>query len=290
MGAPLWRGYDEEALNRQLNLRVLTPEHPEIFERWEADSRSVRERLQHRFDAAYGTTPGEKLDFFPAEDKQAPLLVFVHGGYWQGLDKAHYSYVAPAFLDRGIAFASMNYSLAPQARLGTMVEQICRGLTWLHERAGDLGFDRNRVVLSGHSAGGHLATMAAAADWRARGLPQSPLAGCCSISGVYQLEPIRHSYHQPILQLTEEEVAELSPQAKRPQQSLPTLLAVGSQEPDEFRAQQAELAEAWALHNPVKALEVPERHHFNVVDALIEDDQPLRQALLALLHDGRLPE
>ena len=289
MGSPLWRGYDEEALNRQLNLRVLTPEHPQIFKRWEADSRAVRRRLQHRFDVEYGDTPGEKLDFFPTRNRQAPLLVFIHGGYWQGLDKTHYSYFAPAFIEQGVAFASMNYSLAPQARIGTMVEQVRDGLVWLHERAGVLGFDRDRVVVAGHSAGGHLATMAAATDWSAQDLPENLLTGCCSLSGVYQLEPIRHSYHQPILQLTEEEVADLSPQTKRPPQSLPTLLAVGALEPDEFREQQGELAEAWGLHNPVKALEVPQRHHFNVVDALIEDGQPLRQALLALLRDGRLP-
>jgi len=289
MGSVLWRDYDEEGLNKQLNLRLLTPDHPQIFERWEADSQTVRKRLRHRFDVAYGPAPGEKLDFFPTEGKHAPLLVFIHGGYWQGLDKAHYSYFAPAFVEQGIAFASMNYSLAPQARIGTMVEQVRRGLIWLHERAEELGFDRRRVVVTGHSAGGHLAAMAATTDWSALGLPQDLIAGCCSVSGVYQLEPIRHSYHQPILQLTPDEVSELSPHGLRPLPDLPILLGVGVQEPDEFREQQRELAGVWALHNPVKALEVPERHHFNVVDALIEDDQPLRQILLALLRDGQLP-
>jgi len=289
MGTVLWRNYDEEALNKQLNLRALTPEHPRFFERWEADSRAVHESLKHRFDVAYGPAPGEKLDFFPSEDRQSPLLVFVHGGYWQGLDKAHYSYLAPAFVEQGIAFASVNYSLAPQARIGTMVEQVRRCLTWLYDHASDLGFARNRITVSGHSAGGHLAAMASATDWSVLGYPQDLLTGCCSVSGIYQLEPIRHSYHQPILQLTQEEAADLSPQGKQPSPELPIILGVGSQEPDEFRQQQRELAAAWGLHNPVKALEVPERHHFNVVDALIEDDQPLRQALLSLLRDGRLP-
>ncbi|HLS68291.1 MAG TPA: alpha/beta hydrolase [Kiloniellales bacterium] len=289
MGSPLWRHYDERALNEQLNLRIRTPEHPEIFERWEADSRAVRARLAHRFDTAYGEMPGEKLDFFPARDKQAPLLVFIHGGYWQGLDKAHYSYFAPAFVDQGIAFASLNYSLAPQARIGTMVEQVRRALAWLYERAEELGFDRERVVVSGHSAGGHLAAMAVVTDWAALALPPDWIAGCCSLSGVYQLEPIRHSYHQPILKLTQDEVADLSPQLLRPRAQTPTLLAVGALEPEEFREQQRELAEAWGLDNTVVAIEVPERHHFNVVDALIEEDQPLHRALLALLRDRRLP-
>lgn len=289
MGNPLWRAYDEKALNEQLNLRARTPEHPQIFECWERDSQEVRASIPHRFDVAYGEAPGEKLDFFPAKDKQAPLLVFIHGGYWQGLDKAHYSYFAPSFVQQGIAFVSMNYSLAPQARIGTMVEQIRRGLHWLYAKAAELGFDRERVVVSGHSAGGHLATMAAVTDWSAFDLPQDWLAGCCSLSGVYQLEPIRHSYHQPILQLTEEEVATLSPHLLKPRGAIPTILAVGALEPEEFRQQQRELAAAWGLDTPMMAMEVPERHHFNVVDALIEDEQPLRRALLTLLRERRLP-
>lgn len=288
MGNTVWRGYDRAALDEQLNLRVRTPEHPEIFQRWETDSRAVRDSVPHRFDLAYGDSPGEKLDFFPADNPDAPLFAFIHGGYWQSLDKAHYSYFAPAFTREGIAFASINYSLAPETRVETMVAQVRRALAWLHGQAATLGFDPDRLVVSGHSAGGHLATMAAATDWSAQGLPQTLIAGCCSLSGVYQLEPIRQSYHQPVLQISEEEVREFSPQHQRPPRSLPTLLAVGSTEPDEFHAQQRELAEAWGADNPVQAMEVADRHHFDVVDALLQDEQPLRQALLPLLRDGRL--
>lgn len=290
MGETVWRNYDREALDAQLNLRVRTPEHPAIFERWEVDSRAVRARIEHRFDLPYGAAPAEKLDFFPATAKDAPLFVFIHGGYWQGLDKAHYSYFAPAFVDAGIAFVSLNYSLAPGARIGTMVEEVRRALSWLHERAGELGFDPERLVVGGHSAGGHLATMAASTDWSSLGLPATLVAGCCSISGVYQLEPVRQSYHQPVLQLEPAEAMELSPQHLRPALPLPTILAVGAAEPEEFRDQQRELAEAWRVDgNPVMALEVPGRHHFDVVDALIEAEQPLHQALFSLLRDRRLP-
>src|SRR5690625_4450810 len=289
MGAPLWRSYDEQALNEQLNLRARTPEHPEIFARWEAESHAARRRLPHRFDAAYGPSPGERLDFFPAADKNAPLLAFIHGGYWQGLDKGHFSYFAPAFIEKGIAFASINYSLAPQARIGTMVEQVRRALAWLYRGADELGFDRERIVVAGHSAGGHLAAMASLTDWAALDLPRNLIAGCCSVSGVYQLQPIRQSYHQPVLQLSEDEVMRLSPQGLPPPQDIPAILAVGALEPEEFRVQQGELAAVWGLDNAVKALEVPGRHHFDVVDALLEDDQPLRETLLLLLQERSLP-
>lgn len=290
MGDTVWRDYDREALDRQLNLRARTPEHPAIFARWEEDSRAVRARVTHRFDLAYGETPGERLDFFPAARPDAPLFAFIHGGYWQGLDKAHYSYFAPPFAEAGAAFASLNYTLAPDADIETMVAQVRRALAWLHARAGALGFDPARLVVGGHSAGGHLAAMAAATDWAARGLPADLLAGCCSISGVYQLEPIRLSYHQPVLQLSAEEAARLSPQHLRPARPLPTILAVGGTEPEEFHDQQAELAAAWrADGQPLLALEVPGRHHFDVIDALIEPEQPLHAALFGLLRESRLP-
>jgi len=290
MGDTVWRDYDREALDRQLNLRARTPEHPAIFARWEEDSKAVRARVTHRFDLAYGETPGERLDFFPAARPDAPLFAFIHGGYWQGLDKAHYSYFAPAFAETGAAFASLNYSLAPEASIETMVAQVRRALAWLHARAGELGFDPARLVVGGHSAGGHLAAMAAATDWTVQGLPAGLLAGCCSISGVYQLEPIRLSYHQPALQLSAEEAARLSPQHLRPARPLPTILAVGGTEPEEFHDQQAELAAAWrADGQPLLALEVPGRHHFDVIEALIEPAQPLHAALATLLHEGRLP-
>ena len=292
----VFRDYDQAALDRTLNLRARWPEHPQYFQRWADDSAAVRARLAGRLDLAYGTEPAETLDFFPAEGAApAPLLAFIHGGYWQALDKGDYSYMAPAFVDQGVdqgvAFASLNYGLAPATRIGTMIDQVRRALAWLYRNAGDLGIDPARIVVAGHSAGGHLAAMAASTDWPAidPALPAALLAGGCAISGVYDLEPIRLSYHNKLLGIQPDQAAPWSPLANLPDPSWsagapPLLLAVGSEETEEFLRQQAEYAAAWQARGlTVREVDMAGLNHFSAVDALAEPGHALHAAVQQLL-------
>src|SRR3546814_9177156 len=158
--ARIFRDYDQAALTPELNRRGRWPEHVGFFELGSRDSAAVRERLPARLDLAYGDTPAEALDLFPVPGTTAaPLLAFIHGGYWQGLDKGDYSYMAPAFVEAGIAFASLNYLLAPAGSIGAMIDQVRRALAWLYRHAAELGIDSGRIVVAGHSAGGHLVAM-----------------------------------------------------------------------------------------------------------------------------------
>jgi arylformamidase len=118
MNKKLYLDYDQAELDRQLNLRARWPEHPEDLARWAEESDALRRRVAGHLDLAFGASAGEALDLFvPPGVSSAPLLAFIHGGYWQGLDKSDFSYLAPAFLDAGIAFASLNYDLAPQVTI-----------------------------------------------------------------------------------------------------------------------------------------------------------------------------
>lgn len=289
-GVAVFRDYDQAALDRQLNLRARWPDHPQFFSRWARDSAAVRERLPGHLDLAYGDSPAERLDLFPAAGgTPAPLLAFIHGGYWQALDKGDYSYMAPAFNDTGVAFASLNYGLAPATTIGEMIEQVRRALAWLHHHAGDYGIDPARIVVAGHSAGGHLAAMAAATDWPAveAGLPAGLLAGACSISGVYDLEPIRLSYHNQVLHIAPEESVPWSPLHGLPGDAPPLLLAVGSEETGEFLRQHAEYAAAWQGHGlPLVEVDMTGLHHFTAVDALADRGHALHAAMQQLLHRG----
>ena len=279
----LWRDFDRAGLDAELNLRARTPEHADYFARWAAESGEVRQRLSVQEHIAYGTGAGETLDLFLSTETAAPLLIFIHGGYWQSLDKGDFSFLAPAFVERGIAFASLNYSLAPDASIGQMVEEIDRAVAWLRENAARLGLDPARFAISGHSAGGHLACMAFSGDQpRATGHP--PFLFCCSVSGIYQLEPLRHSYQQEVLNLDADSAAALSPQAVIPQGPLgPLLLAVGQEEPGEFVVQQSEHFAAWtAAGHDGRALVMEGRHHFSAVEALSEAGHPLYSAVCDL--------
>jgi len=294
MATAIYRGYDRAQLDAQLNLRARVPEHGAHFARWAESSRAVRDTRPGQLDLAYGDSPGERLDLFAVPglrpgDAGTPLLAFIHGGYWQALDKSDFSYLAPAYLDAGIAFASLNYDLAPGAPIGRMVSQIRSALAWLYANARTYGIDPERIFVSGHSAGGHLAAMTMTAGWcRDRGLPEGLVRGGCALSGIYELTPIRLSYHQEVVGLDADTVATCSPLRLAPAGRGELICAVGGLETDEFLAQQAELATAWrSAGQRVSVLELPGRNHFTAVDALAEPDHSLFAAVLDLALDGR---
>ena len=286
MTAKLWRDWDQEGLDKQLNLRARWPKHPEYFHAWATASQLVRERLPRKLDVAYGPTAGQKLDFFPAAGPgPAPLLVFIHGGYWQALDKSDFSYLAPPFVEDGIAFAAPNYDLAPGISLTTMVRQIERAVAWLALHAAELGCDARHLVLAGHSAGGHLAliTMIREAIAAADGGPPPLASAGCAISGVYDLVPIRRSYHQQVVRFTERETQALSPLRHQPPSLAPLVVAVGELETEEFLLQQDALVAQWrALGLPVEAQRLADDNHFEAVDALGERDHALHTAVRRL--------
>lgn len=294
MAQPLYRGMDRAEIDRQLNLRARWPEHVEYFARWARDSAAARGRLNGRLDLAYGPSPGQRLDLFPsaraAVDRPAPLLAFIHGGYWQSLDKGDFSYLAPAFVEAGIAFASLNYDLAPAVGVPEIVRQIRAALAWLHRNAAVHGADPARIFVAGHSAGGHLAVMALLADWPALGvdLPADLVKGACSVSGVYELEPLRLSYHQDVLGLDPAAVETMSPLRRIPAGAGPLVCAVGRQETEEFLRQQAELVAAWrAAGLDARVVDLPDRQHFSAIDALGEPDHALFATVRDLVSDAQ---
>lgn len=271
-----YREMDQAEIDRQLNLRARWPEHGQYFERWASDSAAARARLEGHLDLAYGEAKGETLDLFPdpARSEPTPLLVFIHGGYWQGLDKGDFSYLAPPFVEAGIAFASVNYDLAPKVGVGDIVVQVLAAIAWLAEAAPAHGIDPERIFVAGHSAGGHLAAVAMGAE---------PVKGGCSISGIYELEVMRLSYHQKVLNLDLETVRARSPLRNLPERAGPLICAVGSEETEEFLRQQDEMVTAWRGQGlDARVVDLPGRNHFSAVDALGDTSHPLFAAVREL--------
>jgi len=289
----LYRGMDRAEIDRQLNLRARWPDYELTFDRWAKASAAARDRIGGLLDLAYGETGGQSLDLFLPENGASggprgnlarhPLLVFIHGGYWQSLDKGDFSYLAPPFLEAGIAFASVNYDLAPYVGLGEIVAQVRRAIVWLTHAGGAYGLDVERLYVAGHSAGGHLAAMALLTDWaeiEGGGAVVRPVKGACAVSGIYELEPLRRSYHQEILRLDPATIAAMSPARLLPKTSGPLILAVGAEETAEFLLQQAELAAAWKDRGlPVRVVDLPGRNHFSAADALGMAGHPLFAAV-----------
>jgi arylformamidase len=279
---------DIELLEREYNARAAIPEHPEIFARWAEQGAAMRRRRAGLIDMPYGNDPGERLDFFPTPMAGAPLLVFIHGGYWRSLDKFDFSWIAPLFLDSGVAVAFTNYGLAPRVAVEEIVRQQIRALAWLYARADDLGFDRRRIVVAGHSAGGHLTAMMMAVLWPRvdPALPPDLVKGGLAISGLFDLEPlVPLPFINNDLSLDRAAARKVSPLHLPPASEAPLVTAVGARESGEFKRQSAEIRRAWPA-NTREHLEVAGANHLTVCDALADAGAPLFAAALALVRSA----
>tara|TARA_Y100001970_G_scaffold294356_1_gene451391 strand:- start:1938 stop:2810 length:873 start_codon:yes stop_codon:yes gene_type:complete len=286
----IYKGYDREGLDRQYDLRSLWPDVPAVIDRRENESARVRERINGRLDIAYGESAGERLDIFPPSNSRngGPALIYIHGGYWQLSDKNDTTYIAPAFLDAGINFITLNYTLAPAATLDDMVRQCRQAVAWIWHHAAEIGINRDRLHLAGHSAGGHLTAMMLATDWTKfdRGLPPDPIAGACALSGLYDLEPIRLCFVNDVLGLEADAVIRNSPLYLDPLLNIPVILSVGENETDEFKRHQKELFSAWSAKGlAVEQILAPDCHHYTIVEHFGDPNGELHRAMIEMMRE-----
>lgn len=282
--------WNPQWLDRMYNNRLLVPDHAAHFTRWAKGSESARQMLACALDLPYGDSPGETLDIFPASNSGlacgAPVLVFIHGGYWRALDKADHSFIAPVFTRAGVCVVVPNYALCPAVTIVQIVQQMVRALAWTWRRIADYGGDPRRVTVAGHSAGGHLAAMLLASDWKSHGsdLPQGLVRNALSISGLYDLEPIRRTPFLKDLNLTPEQVKQASP-ALLPGPTQGTLHSVaGDDESEEFLRQNLLIQQTWGLDTVPVCESLPGLNHFSVLEALVEPEHRLHRLALELLR------
>jgi arylformamidase len=242
---------------------------------------------------AYGPTDAERLRLFPAGGSRgAPLHVFVHGGYWQELSKEESCFAAADFVTRGAAFAALGYGLAPHYSLDEIVAMVRSGVLWLYENAYALGVDPSRIFLSGSSAGAHLVAMCLLSDWLPASLPPPRVVcGATLLSGIYDLEPLRHTYVGEAIGLTAAQAARNSPIRHLRGPFPPLIIARGGNETPAFADQQDRFAAALsALGASVTDLVIGPRNHFDLPFELADPASPLGRATLAGMHLDQLSE
>ena len=270
----------------QYNARAAIPDHPQIFSRWQTDSALARRTHAGVLDIAFGESDGERLDFFPTTKRDAPLLVFIHGGWWRSLDKSDFTFVVPPFLAAGCNVALTNYTLAPHASLEEITRQQLRALAWLYRNADQYEFNRENIIVAGHSAGAHLAAMMMAAQWPVFGddLPADLIKAGILMSGLYDLDPIRYAEFVNVdLKITPENALHLSPGFMPLSHGIPFITAVGDEESDEFKRQTAHLSNNWQSSH-IADVFMPEINHLTICDAFANEEHALCKASCELIQ------
>ncbi|HUC18791.1 MAG TPA: alpha/beta hydrolase [Acetobacteraceae bacterium] len=254
-----YRGMDREALDRAYNNVAAVPDVRDKMADFARRSAAIYESVSVKKDLPYGEGARQRIDWIPSPRAGAPTLVFIHGGYWQSLSKEQFACIAAGPLAHGYNVALIEYTLAPEARLGAIVDEIGRAIDFLAARIGEWGADPARLGLVGHSAGGHLAA------WH-RAHPAVSLV--LGISGLYDLTPMRLSYLNDKLHLTPAEVAAYSPEAHIGPGAR-TLLTVGGAELPELMRQTADYASSLrARHEQVEEISSPGCNHFTILDTM----------------------
>jgi len=271
-GPRIWLDLDQAELDAAYDQGVYAPNLPQIIKRYATNSEGVRARLGNPLRFAYGPRSIEGIDVFPTTSANAPINVFIHGGAWRSGVAKDFAYAAELFVHAGAHFAVVDFSAVQDVggSLTPMVDQVRRAVAWVYQNARNFGGDPNRIHVSGHSSGGHLAGLVLTTDWRKElNLPSDTVKGGLCCSGMFDLKPVRLSARSKYIAFTDEMEEALSSQRHLNQLHAPIIVAYGSLEPPEFQRQSRDFAAAVAnAGKPVQLLVAEDYNHFEIIETL----------------------
>ena len=278
----------EAELDAEFSLGAI-PDLESVFARRTAASQAARASLRHHRQLRYGTRPGETCDVFPsgrAFEGGAPVLIYIHGGFWRANDAATFSYVAEGFAPRGALVLIIDYDLMPTVGLREIIDECETAVQCAHGRAREFGGDPDRIFVSGNSAGGHLAAMLADRRWpQRRDLPPDVVKGAIAVSGIYDLAPLTGTSMQEAFRFTSADIEAMSPLRLLPHEAAPLLLAVGEDETRSFLDETRGYAQACRKHGlSVREMLVPQTNHITVVlDAFAQPGHELNRSAVRMM-------
>lgn len=284
---PFWRHFTQEELDKQYNARATVSDIDAELKAYREKSQPMYEQLACLRALPYGDHADETLDLFPVPDQpDAPLFIFIHGGYWRALTSQDSVFMSEQLVSQGVAVAAINYTLAPAASLSHIVQQCEKALAWLHHHAPAHGVKAKHAVVAGSSAGAHLAAMLMTADHLQRHrIPASWLVGGILVSGLFDLAPIQHTLPNAWLHLTDQDVLNLSPMHHLPATHLGLHVVVAEQDTAEFKRQSIDFAQVCQQQgNVVTYEEVANTNHFNIILDWMKPDTYLSRSLDHLLQ------
>ena len=279
----LYRNFETQAqLDTQYSPSKAGIDSPAYMNWYKTNSAKVREELPCQLNVPFGYTLTEHLDIFPTSQTHAPIMIFIHGGYWTMASSKEFSFVAKGMVSAGITTVVINYALCPKVTIDEIVRQTRAAITWVYQNAKSFGGDPNRIYVSGHSAGGHLTAMSMITKWENDyGLPNNLIKGGCVISGLFDLMPFPYTWLQPKIQLTWGEVLRNSPIRHIPETAGSLIVTYGEEESSEFHRQSQDFFNAWKSKGlQGKCLAQPGKNHFTAIDGFLSTNSLLCKAIL----------
>ena len=284
-GPPVWLDMDQAELDAAYDQIKYAPNLPQITRRYGTNSDAARTRLGAPRRLSYGSSPIEALDIYATSKANAPIHIFIHGGAWRGGLAKDFGYPAELFVHAGAHYVVPDFINVVEANgnLMTMAEQVRRAVAWVYRNAQTFGGDPNRIYVSGHSSGGHLAGVVLTTDWRKEfDLAADLVKGGLCCSGLFDLKPVRLSFRSSYVKFTDETEQALSPQRHLDKLNTPLVLAYGSLETPEFQRQSRDFAAAFkAAGKPVQLLVGEGYNHFEIPETLANPYGLLGRAALA---------
>ncbi|MES1215970.1 MAG: alpha/beta hydrolase [Bacteroidota bacterium] len=281
----IYKQYDKDTLDWQYNNRLHVPEYATHLERWTQLSNQTEKKLPLIKDIAYGRQPRQLLDIYPSAKPHSKILIFIHGGYWQRLDKSDFHFIAEAFSSYGITTVLVTYPLAPAASMDQIVSSCSEAVSWVYKNISQYSADPEQIYIAGHSAGGHLVAMMMTQEYFGENISSTIIKGACAVSGLYNLVPIQLSFVNDVVNMDKEMALRNSPVLLQPITQCPLLLAAGTDESDEFRDQTRELYSSWKDKDiPIEYIELQKLNHYSTVEAMADTDSPLHLAIRKLMQ------
>jgi arylformamidase len=266
----------QDECERGYNLKAAFPDFPEVLRQWQTATATVQASLLTTPDIAYGDGRLQGFDYYQAAGHACPLLIFIHGGYWQGGDKSDIGFIAAPYVNAGISVAVMNYSLAPSATIEAMIDEVSACLAYIVAHAALLDIDVTRISLMGHSAGAHLAAYVATTTHSV------PVHAVFAISGVFDLLPLLPTTINHALRLGETRANDLSPVLLNGPGKTQVHTIIGANETRQFHLQSAVLAQCWS--QVVAHHVVPDTHHYTVLLPLADATNKVCQTIIRAVH------
>jgi arylformamidase len=286
-GPKVWMDMDQVELDAAYDQTVYAPMIGQFQKRFASSSETTRQRIGAPKRFAYGPTPIEALDVYPAKQANAPIFVYVHGGRWRNGKARDYGYAADLFINAGVNYVVLDFIQvdAAQGDLRTMADQVRRGIAWAYTNAASFGGDAKRFYIGGHSSGGHLAGVAMVSDWQKDfSLPADMITGSLLMSGIYDLKPARLSARSSYVKFDDDMEQRLSPIRHLDLLRSSIIVTYGTFETPEFQRQSRDFAAAVkAAGKPVELVEAPDFNHFEMCESLGNPYGPNGLAALKLM-------